>query len=128
MHNRDLHPVRITGEIALSDNSTTHFRIFDNATGGGTTEWLQWGNGNDKMTMTVELVEAFTTAAEQRGLKEEEQSDDERGQSEERLIQVLVDGEQVRCEECGAPLAANPVPGSWVHDPEGPRRQCLRPR
>ena len=81
MHNRDLHPVRITGEIALSDNSTTHFRIFNNATGGGTTEWLQWGNGNDKMTMTVELVEAFTTAAEQRGLKEEEQSDDERGQS-----------------------------------------------
>ncbi len=30
---------------------------------------------------------------------------------------VFVDGNQVRWEECNEPVAADPAPGSWVHDP-----------
>jgi hypothetical protein len=34
------------------------------------------------------------------------------------LTPVYVDGEQMRCEECGEPVAAAPSPGVWVHDPD----------
>ena len=36
---------------------------------------------------------------------------------ERRPMPVLVNGDQVRCAECGEPVAADPSPGVWVHDP-----------
>lgn len=37
--------------------------------------------------------------------------------SEWRPTSVFIDGEQVYCEECGDPVAADRSPGVWVHDP-----------
>lgn len=33
------------------------------------------------------------------------------------LTPVEAAGEQVRCEDCDEPVAADPSPGVWVHDP-----------
>jgi hypothetical protein len=37
---------------------------------------------------------------------------------ESRPMPVCEGGEQVRCEECDEPVAADPSPGVWVHDPD----------
>lgn len=68
----DLHAVRVTGTVELSDGSKTEFSIEPDL------GWQQWGNIPEKLAVTGVLMDALSEAAAEHVASVDE-DDDETG-------------------------------------------------
>lgn len=69
MNYNHLHPVRVEGKVTLSDGSETSFSIQPDC------GWQQWGNVQEKLGVTVGLMEQFAHDAHEDGLREPDEDE-----------------------------------------------------